>query len=185
MSSVASEPAVWFPAIRSGSGADVFTERLCVGLNQRGIHAEITWLPLRTEYAPWSIPKMIPPPWANIVHVNTWFPFKLLPAGLPIVATVHHTVHLPNLGYEKGLLRSAYHQFWIAPNERRILARADCVIAVSSFVVRATRQTLLDRAIRVIGNGVDADRFSPSDKPPSFSQCFACFISEHGASPKE
>lgn len=48
--------AVWFPAVRSYSGADVFTERLCAGLNARGIRAEISWLPLRAEYAPWSVP---------------------------------------------------------------------------------------------------------------------------------
>ena len=46
------EPAVWFPAVRAGTGTDVFTERLVEGLNKRGIRAEITWLPLRAEYAP-------------------------------------------------------------------------------------------------------------------------------------
>ena len=35
------EPAIWFPAIRTGSGVDVFTERLAESLNRRGIRAEI------------------------------------------------------------------------------------------------------------------------------------------------
>ena len=44
-------PAIWFPAVRTGTGTDVFTERLVAGLIARGIRAEITWLPLRAEYA--------------------------------------------------------------------------------------------------------------------------------------
>lgn len=41
------EVAVWFPAVRAATGTDVFTERLAAGLTERGIRAEITWLPLR------------------------------------------------------------------------------------------------------------------------------------------
>ena len=47
-----SKPAIWFPAIRTHTGTDVFTERLVEGLNKQGIKAEITWLPLRAEYLP-------------------------------------------------------------------------------------------------------------------------------------
>jgi hypothetical protein len=39
-------PAVWFPAIRAGSGADVYTIRLVDGLNRIGVRAEIHRLPL-------------------------------------------------------------------------------------------------------------------------------------------
>jgi hypothetical protein len=35
--SVAPEPAIWFPAIRAGTGADVYTERLAEGLQRGGI----------------------------------------------------------------------------------------------------------------------------------------------------
>lgn len=38
------QPAIWFPTVRTGTGTDVFTERLIAGLNERGIRAEITWL---------------------------------------------------------------------------------------------------------------------------------------------
>lgn len=52
MNSKISKLAVWFLAIRTGTGTDVFTERLVEGLRKRGIRAEITWLPLRAEYLP-------------------------------------------------------------------------------------------------------------------------------------
>lgn len=43
------KPAIWFPTVRTGTGTDVFTERLVKGLNEQGIKAEITWLPLRAD----------------------------------------------------------------------------------------------------------------------------------------
>lgn len=39
-------PAVRFPAIRAGSGGDVYTIRLAEGLNPVGVRAEIHRLPL-------------------------------------------------------------------------------------------------------------------------------------------
>ena len=72
------EPAIWFPTVRTGTGTDVFTERLVEGLNQRGIRAEISWLPLRAEYAPWTVAVPKPPEWATVAHVNTWQQLKQL-----------------------------------------------------------------------------------------------------------
>ena len=154
-------PAIWFPTIRAGTGADVFTERLCAELNKRGIRAEITWLPHRAEYAPWTVPKPKPPAWANVVHVNTWLPSSLIPAGLPIIATVHHAVHHPAAKAHKGLLRTIYHQMWIAPNERRVMRLATVTTAVSQFAAQTAKETLLNVPMQVIYNGVDTKTFHP------------------------
>lgn len=48
--------AVWFLTVRAHTGADIFTERLAEGLQKKGIRAEITWLPHRAEYLPWTVP---------------------------------------------------------------------------------------------------------------------------------
>lgn len=90
-------PAVWFPTVRCGSGTDVFTERLGQALNARGILAEITWLPHRAEYAPWSVKAPKAPFWANVVHINSWLPKRFVPANLPLVVTLHSCVHDPAL----------------------------------------------------------------------------------------
>ena len=156
------EPAIWFPTVRTGTGTDVFTERLVDGLTKRGIRAEITWLPLRAEYAPWTVAIPEPPAWATVAHVNTWMHSRFLPGHLPIVATLHHAVHHPDARVYKGALRAAYHRFWIAPNERRVLRRAAHTIAVSQFVAVATKQWLLDVPIQVIHNGVDTDLYCPA-----------------------
>lgn len=157
-------PAVWFPAVRAGTGTDVFTERLCAGLNRRGIRAEITWLPLRAEYAPWTVRVPKPPAWANVVHVNSWLHPRFLPKGLPIVVTVHHAIHDPALDPYKGLARTLYHRWWIRLVERRTLHHADVVVAVSKFAADIARKYVLDRPMRVIYNGVDTNVFRPGGR---------------------
>ena len=157
-------PAVWFPTVRTNTGTDIFTERLVKELNQRGIRAEITWLPLRSEYAPWTVPLPEPPNWATIAHVNTWLHPRFAPKTLPFVATIHHSVHHRDALSYKGWLRAAYHKYWIAPIEREIMKRAAKVIAVSHFVADTARQTLADVPIEVIYNGIDTTIFKPGNR---------------------
>jgi glycosyltransferase involved in cell wall biosynthesis len=158
------DPAVWFPTVHTGTGTDVFTERLAEALAKRGIRSQITWLPLRAEYAPWTVAVPKPPAWANVAHVNTWLHPRFLPKRLPIVATIHHAVHHPDARAYKGTVRAAYHRWWIAPNERRVLLRADRVVAVSRFVAKTARGTLADVPMQVIYNGVDIDKFRPGNR---------------------
>ena len=156
------QPAIWFPAIKTNTGTDIYTLRLIKGLHARGIKAEVSWLPLRAEYAPWTVPVIQAPSWANIVHVNTWLHSRFIPNNLPLVTTVHHSVHHPDAGAYKGLLRSLYHRHWVIPTERQILRKAQAVIAVSQFVAETTRKTLLDVPMDVIYNGIDANIFRPA-----------------------
>jgi glycosyltransferase involved in cell wall biosynthesis len=156
--------AVWFLTVRTGTGTDVFTERLAKDLNREGIRAEITWLPLRAEYAPWTVKVPKQPEWATVAHVNTWLHSRFLPAKLPTLATIHHSIHDTTLAPYKGWLRGAYHRWWIAPNERRVLNRADNVTAVSQFVADTARKTLCNVPMQVIYNGVDTNLFFPGTR---------------------
>lgn len=158
---VPADPAVWFPAVRCGTGTDVFTETLARGLQQRGIRAGITWLPHRAEYLPWTVAVPKPPAWATVVHVNTWLHPRFIPRGLPVLATLHHSIHDAALRPYKGWLRAAYHRHWIRHIERATLHRADVVVAVSQFAADSARQHVLDRPMTVIHNGVDTTRFCP------------------------
>jgi len=157
-----SKPAIWFPTVRTHTGTDVFTERLVEGLNKQGIKAEITWLPLRAEYLPWTVPIPTPPKWATVVHVNTWLHIRFLPKQLPVIATLHHAIHDPELHPRKDMLRAAYHKYWIAPNERRVMQLANQVTAVSQFVAKMAQQTLCNVPIQVIYNSIDTDKYKPS-----------------------
>jgi glycosyltransferase involved in cell wall biosynthesis len=166
------QPAIWFPAVRTNTGTDVFTERLVADLQKQGIRAAITWLPLHAEYLPWTVSVPRPPSWATAAHVNTWLHPRFLPPSLPIVATIHHSVHHPDARPYKGALRSAYHDWWIAPNERRVLRRAQCVTAVSQFVTTTAQQTLVDVPMQVIHNGVDTDLFVPGTRQRRIGEPF-------------
>ena len=154
-------PRVWFPAIRAGSGADVFTQRLADGLNGQGIRAEITWLPHRAEYAPWSVPTPKPPAWANIVHVNTWLHPRFIPLHLPVVATMHHVVHDPAFAPYRTRAQALYHRFWIKPIETAVLRRAQAVTAVSRYTAAQVRAVFGRDDVNVILNGIDTDIFHP------------------------
>ena len=148
---------VWFPTVRAGTGTDVFTVRLVERLKRRGIRADIEWLPLSSEYAFWKVRRLRMPEWADLLHVNTWFPSGALPLDVPIVATIHHSMHHPGVRAHKDFARHLYHRYWLAPNERRIILRAACVCAVSEFVAQSARQSLADVPMTVVYNGVDVD----------------------------
>lgn len=157
-------PAVWFPTVRTNTGTDIFTQRLVKGLNERGIQAEITWLPLRAEYAPWTVAAPKAPAWATAVHVNTWLHPRFIPKYLPLVATIHHAVHHPDAQNYKGWIRALYHRYWIAPIERRVMQRAEKVITVSQFVADSAKQALINIPMQVIHNGIDTNVFKPSNR---------------------
>ena len=158
------EPAVWFLAVRAHSGADVFTERLCGGLNERGFRAEITWLPLRAEYAPWSVLVPKPPKWANIVHVNSWLHPRFLPQELPVVSTLHSCVHDPALIPYKKPAQRLYHAAWIKRVEADNLRRATRIVAVSRYTARAAEAVFGLQGVDVIYNGVDTACFHPTER---------------------
>ncbi len=158
------DPAVWFLAVRADSGVDRFTERLCAALVARGIEADITWLPLRAEYAPYSVAAPKPPPWANIVHVNSWLPPRFLPHHLPVVSTLHSCVHDPALTPYKTLARRLYHARWIHRIESDNLRRADCVVAVSHYTAERAKAIFGLSHIDVIQNGIDTNAFYPVER---------------------
>ncbi len=157
-------PKVWFPAIRCGSGADVFTERLCHALNAQGIRAEITWLPHRAEYAPWTVPVPAPPDWANVVHINSWLPQRFLPPKLPVIVTVHSCVHDSALRPYKSRLQALYHQHWIYAIEAANIQRARAVVAVSHYTAAQVRAHFGTHDITVIHNGIDCQTFTPTTR---------------------
>jgi glycosyltransferase involved in cell wall biosynthesis len=148
------QPAIWFTAIRAGSGTDVFTERLVEGLHRRGLRAEITWLPHRAEYAPWTVTRLKPPAWANIAHVNTWLPRKFIPTELPLVATMHSCVHDIALAPYKNYPQTLYHRFWVKKIEYEVLTRAQQVTVVSGYTAQQTKKIYPIPDIKVIHNGI-------------------------------
>ncbi|MEG3049275.1 MAG: glycosyltransferase family 4 protein, partial [Thermomonas sp.] len=154
-------PAVWFPTLAAGTGADVFTQRLCDALEARGIRAQITWLHRRAEYLPWTVAAPTPPGWANVVHLNSWLPRRFWPPGIPTVVTVHHLVHDPAYRQFRSPAQAAYHALVIRPRESRAIRDAGAVTTVSGYVSRTVEAFSGRQDVKVIHNWVDTETFSP------------------------
>jgi glycosyltransferase involved in cell wall biosynthesis len=163
------QPSIWFPTIRTGTGTDTFTERLVAGLRDRGLNAEITWLPHHAEYFPWAVKSPSRPKDANLVHINTWLPKRFFPRDVPIVATLHHSTYDSAVQKYKSPLQRAYHSFWISKIERRNIEVADAVVAVSNYSAEMAKEKYGRSCIRVIHNGIDLGSIPSRTAPPSNS----------------
>ena len=152
---------VWFPTIQAGTGADVFTERLAKALDARGFRTEITWLPHRAEYLPWSVPAPKPPEGATVAHVNSWLPKRFIPRNLPLVVTVHHCVHDPLLRPYKSYAQNFYHQLWVRRQEARALHAANAITTVSHYTKERIQEFFRLENVHVIHNWVDSTVFTP------------------------
>jgi glycosyltransferase involved in cell wall biosynthesis len=152
---------IWFPAIRAGSGTDVFTKRLAAALEKRGIPATITWLPHHAEYAPWLVAKPKPPTGVTVMHCNSWLHERMMPAGIPMVVTIHHSVHDTALQPYKNPLQRLYHQHWIRRLEATAIDRADRVTAVSRYTATQAIEVFGCNDISTIYNWVDPQVFHP------------------------
>ena len=156
------KPSVWLPAVRAGTGSDVFTIRLAAALELRGLRAEITWLPPRAEYAPWTVRRPEPPPWANLAHINTWLHTRFYThSGLPVLATNHGCVHDRALQPYKSHAQAFYHQAWVRRLESRNLARAQCATAVSRYTASRLRDAFGPVEVEVVPNWLPEDAFHP------------------------
>lgn len=156
------KPAIWLPTIRAGTGSDVFTERLCEGLNAKGIRAGITWLPHRAEYASCSVMPLKRPDWATVAHVNSWMPGRLVPRGLPVVVTVHHLVHDPAYSPYRSRAQALYHEVMIRRREREAIESAAAVTTVSDYVRGTVEQFASRKEVEVVPNWVNSGVFTPN-----------------------
>ena len=152
---------VWLPAVRVGTGVDVFTQRLDRALRARGIDSRITWFPVWYEYFPELMRFHAPPPGTDVIHGNSWLTSAFLGCGVPVVATVHHLVHDPAYAPFRTHAQALYHRWHIREHELRTLRNAEAATAVSAYVAR-TVETFSGRApITVVPNWVDTTTFSP------------------------
>lgn len=156
---------VWFPAVRAGTGADVFTLRLSEALTRRHVRNEITWLPHRAEYAPWTVNAPRAPNWASIIHVNNWLHARFYARnGLPVLATCHSCVHDPAIAPYKTYAQSLYHRGWIQPVESTTLLHAGCVTAVSRYTAARMTEVFGRSEIEVVPNWLPSSAFVPPQR---------------------
>ncbi|MGB5438021.1 MAG: glycosyltransferase family 4 protein [Gammaproteobacteria bacterium] len=110
------------------------------------------------------MPVISPPPWANVVHVNSWLHKSFVPENIPIVATIHSCVHDSALGPYKGKLQSLYHRLWVKRCEKEMLGLAQAVTAVSQYTADISADIFGRVDILPILNWSDTDGFRPDNR---------------------
>lgn len=162
----ARKPAVWLPAVRAGSGADVFTVRLADALRRRGVSATITWFPHWSEFAPDMLRTVRPPSGTDVIHANSANAFAFRHKGIPLVATEHHYVLDPAYRPYKSMTQHVYHRALVGPYLRRSYACADAITTVSCFTADVLARVVGIKVSRTIPSWVDYNKFSPAPAAP-------------------
>lgn len=162
---------VVFPALRTFSGTDVYTERVCSALNDYGLEARIEWLDRRYEFFPPSLRLRSPGRRADIVHANTWSAWGLRHYGKKLVVTEHHCVTDPWYSPHKSRLQAIYHQ-WVAHFEKLGLESADAVLVYSHFTRNALKRTFDLTPDYQIHNWIDTERYTPGPQPMQRNSTF-------------
>lgn len=156
---------VWLPALRVGTGTDVFTLRLADALHARGVDARITWFPAWMEAFPELMRLHRPPAGIDLVHGNGWTVAPFLGLGVPVVNTVHHLVHDPAFSPYRSRAQAFYHRWHLHWREARAIRRSAAVTAVSDYVAGTVRELFGRDDVRTIGNWVDVERYRPGEMP--------------------
>ena len=152
---------IWFPTIRARSGSDVYVERLSLELRKRGIDVVVSWFNHLHEVCPILLKRIPAPPGVDVIHANSWTAFAFKRAGIPLVVTMHHSVHDPEYAPYRNLAQAMYHNLLIRNYEDRGIKAAEKVVAVSHYTADVTARLFGSKKIVVIQNGIDTSRFSP------------------------
>lgn len=158
--------SVWLPALRSGSGSDVFTLRLAEGLAKAGHRPIVQWFDRRFELVPWLLRVVPVPVGVDVVHAGSWQGFAFKRGSLPLVITEHHCSLHPIWRQYHGAVQSLYHRLCVQRWNRLSYQAADAVVAVSHFSSEPLRRHVPER-LQIIHNGIDTQLFSPRKRPRS------------------
>lgn len=160
---------IWLPAVRAGSGADVFAMRLAEALRKEGHDPLLQWFDHRYELAPWLLKRVLPPDDIDVVHTGSWQAFAFRRAEIPLVVTEHQYVAHPDFAPYRGMAQSTYHRLFCERWARKSYAAADAIVAVSDYCASAMRKDISE-PINVIHNWVDTHLFSPTHPPAARQQ---------------
>lgn len=154
---------IWLPAIRAGSGADMFVQRLAAALRSAGHEPLLQWFHHRLELAPWFLLGVAPPERVDVVHAGSWQGFAFKRAGIPLVVSEHQYIAHPTFVPQRSKLQGVYHSALVTPCTRRSYRAADALVAVSWHVAEVMHRDL-GRSVDVIPNWIDCRRFVPGER---------------------
>lgn len=151
---------IWLPAIRTGSGTDVFTMRLADALTSRGHEAVPQFFAHRYELWPGLLAHVSPPPGTDLIHGNSWSAYAFKRNELPLLVTEHHYIADQAFTPLRGTLQRIYHRSLIQRYVSASYRSADTLIAVSRHTAKAMEGDL-KHPVAHIHNWVDLEKFRP------------------------
>ena len=169
------EPHVWLPSVRAGSGGDVYVQRLADGLRDAGLEVTLEWFDHRYEFAPWLLSRKSVPRGVNVIHANAGCAFAFARWNLPLVVTDHHYVLDTAYRPFKSLAQAIYHRLWIGRFLHASYRVADIITADSQFTANVLRRQANVIVDKVIPLWVDYSEFRQGDAPvatPPFTLLF-------------
>ena len=165
-----STASIYYPVIRSGSGADVYFERLARGVSACGWEANLHFLPHVAEIVPYTLLRRFlqVKRGSDIIHTKAEYGWMYAGRGKPLVVTLGHSHLDPQYDKYKSRVKRLYHRHKWGRSIARSFRAADRIVAVSRFVARQIREHYGREDARVIYNGVDVDFFRPAstERPP-------------------
>lgn len=153
---------IWFPTIRTNSGADVFVVRLAQALQRAGHEPLVQWFNHRFELMPELMRLHRKPDTIDLIHANSWNAYVFLGQRVPVVTTVHHLVHDPAYSPYRSMAQAVYHRWNVRWREARAIEKSTAVTVVSEYVGQTVREIFGRLSVQVINNWVDADIYKPS-----------------------
>ena len=153
---------IWFPTIRGGSGADVYTLRLAEVLQRRGIEAEITWFHTYYQFAPFLLKATPEPPGTDIIVANASSGFAFKRPGIPLAVIEYHCVFDPLYRPHKNFAQHVFHEMLIKHFEFAAFKQASAIIAISAFTAGSLKRVAGIGNAHVIHNWLDTEKFKPS-----------------------
>jgi glycosyltransferase involved in cell wall biosynthesis len=155
---------IWLPAIQGGSGADVFTLRLCEALRRNGLDAEISWFPNFYELFPFLLRRIAPPAGTTIIHANSWNAFAFKRKSIPLVVTEQLGVLDRAAQAHKTVPQFVYHQALIRQFVKTSFRLASAATAVSDYTALGLQRSLGINSAKVIYNSVNTETFAPASE---------------------
>jgi starch synthase len=153
---------IWLPAVRVGTGADVFVLRLASALERAGHQPLVQWFDYRHEFLPELLRLHRAPHDTDVIHANSWNASAFLGRGVPVVTTVLHLVHDPAYAPYRSMAQAIYHRLHVRWREARAVRQSAAVTAISDYVGQTVRNAFGRQSVQVIRNWIDTDLYSPA-----------------------
>jgi glycosyltransferase involved in cell wall biosynthesis len=153
---------IWIPSIRTGSGSDVYIERLAQSLSEQGVTVQVQWFPHYFELCPYLLRLVRPPANTDLIFANSWSAVGFIHHPIPVITCIHHCVHDPDYRPFKSWPQDVYHRLLIYPFEAKGLAGSRAIVTGSKSTQQVSSRVFKIKPPHLICYAIDTETFKPA-----------------------